>query len=49
MDTPWSVAEIEGDIGHVQEVVGEVLLDHVALVTKAYDELVHAVIGEDAS
>jgi hypothetical protein len=37
------VGHVEGDIGHVQEVVGEVLLDHVALVAAADDEIVDAV------
>ena len=34
---------VEGDVGHVQEVVGEVLLDHVALVATADHEIVDAV------
>jgi hypothetical protein len=34
--------DIHGDIGHVQVVVGEVLLDHVTLEAEADDELVHA-------
>ena len=34
-----SVARVDGDVGHVQEVVGEVLLDHVAAVTEQDDEL----------
>ena len=36
-------AQIEGHVGQVQEVVGEVLLDHIALVATADDEVVDAV------
>lgn len=36
---------VEGHIRHVQEVVGEVFLDDVALVTAADDEVVHAMGG----
>ncbi|MNE07995.1 hypothetical protein D3C80_1006370 [compost metagenome] len=38
---------VEGDIGHVQEIVGEVLLDHIALVTEANHEIVDPVVGVD--
>ena len=37
------VGHVEGDIRHVQEVVGEVFLDHETLVAEADDELVDAV------
>ncbi len=37
------VAHIEGDIGHVQEVVGEVFLDDVSLVASADDKVIDAV------
>ena len=33
---------VESDVGHVEEVVGEVLLDDVALVAAANDEVVDA-------
>ena len=36
------VRHVEGDVGHVQEVVGEVLLDHVALVAAADPDVVDA-------
>ena len=36
------VFEVEGDVGHVEREVGEVLLDHVAAVAAADDEVVHA-------
>ncbi len=36
------VPHVERDVRHVQEVIGEVLLDHVALVAAADDELVDA-------
>ena len=36
---------VEGHVGGVQEVVGEVLLDDVALVAAADDEVVDAVRG----
>jgi hypothetical protein len=38
------VAKIEGDIGLMQKVIREVLLDHIALVTKANDEVGYAVV-----
>jgi len=38
-------AQVEGDIGHVQEIVSEILLDQVALVAAADDEVVDAVGG----
>ena len=38
-------AQIEGDIGEVQEVVGEILLDDIALVAAADDEIIDAVGG----
>ena len=37
-------AHVEGDVGHVQEVVGEVLLDDITLVAAANDEIVDAVM-----
>ena len=36
--------DVEGDVGGVQEVVGEVLLDDVALVSQADDEVVDALL-----
>ncbi len=45
MDLHAIVGHIEGDIGHVQEVVGEVLLDHVALVATADHDIMHPVRG----
>src|SRR5262249_52447584 len=39
------VLHVEGDIGHVQEIVGEILLDHVSLVAAADHEFVDAVVG----
>ena len=41
------VVHVEGDVGGVQEVVGEVLLDDVALVAAADDEVVDAVLRVD--
>ncbi len=38
---------VEGHIGHVQEVIGEVLLDHIALVSAADHEIVDAMGGID--
>ena len=48
-DTPWFgmalvnmhavLHHIEGDVRHVQEVVGEILLDDIALVTQTDDEI----------
>ena len=43
------VAHVEGHVGHVQEVVGEVLLDHVALVAEADHEVVEAVVAVASS
>ena len=37
------VGHVEGDIRHVQEIVGEVLLDDIALVAAANDKVVNAV------
>ena len=37
--------QVEGDIGHVQEIVSEIFLDQVALVAAADDEVVDAVGG----
>ncbi len=36
---------LEGDVGGVEEVVGEVLLDDVALVPQADDEFIDALLG----
>ncbi len=36
---------VEGDIRHVQEVVGKVFLDQIALVAAADDELIHTMGG----
>ena len=41
------VLHVEGHVRHVQEVVGEILLDHIALVAQADDEIVDAVGGVD--
>lgn len=35
------VCHVEGHIGHVQEVIGEVLLDDIPLVATADDEVIH--------
>ena len=43
------VAHVEGHVGHVQEVVREVLLDHVALVAEAHDEVAEAVVAVASS
>ena len=39
------VGHVEGDIRHVQKIVGKILLDDVALVAAANDEFIHAVSG----
>jgi len=36
---------IKGHVGHMQEVVGEILLDDIPTVTQADDEVIHAVGG----
>src|SRR5207302_9963213 len=38
---------VEGHIGGIQEIVGEVLLDDIALVPAADDEVINAVLGID--
>jgi len=38
---------IEGDVRHVKEIIGEILLDHIALVAAAHDEIVDAMTGID--
>jgi len=35
------LAHVESDIGLMQKIIREVFLDHVALIAKADDELVH--------
>lgn len=37
--------DVEGDVGHVEEVVGEILLDQIALIAAADHEVVHAMGG----
>ena len=41
------VAHVEGHVGHVEEVVGEVLLDDVALVAEADHEVAEPVVAVD--
>ncbi|OIQ67064.1 hypothetical protein GALL_513630 [mine drainage metagenome] len=41
-----SLRQIDREVGIVETIVGEVLLDHVAAVTQADDELVEPVMGE---
>jgi len=45
MDGNLVVVHVEGDVGCVQEVVGEVFLDDVALVAETDDEVIDAVLG----
>ena len=47
VDLHGVVAHVEGDIGHVQEIVGKVLLDYIALVAQADDELIDAIVRID--
>ena len=35
-------SQVDADVGGVEKVVREILFDHVAFVTKADDEIVHA-------
>lgn len=46
-DAVAAVGEIEGDAAVVKKVVGEVFLDHIALVPEADDEIVETEMGED--
>src|SRR6185437_14510809 len=39
------VRHIESDVGHVQKIIGEILLDDIALVTAADHEIICAVRG----
>jgi len=41
------VRHVEGDVGHVKEVVGEVFLDDIALVSGADDEVIDAMGAVD--
>jgi hypothetical protein len=41
------VAQVDGYVGRMQEVVREILLDHIAFVTEADNELVNAVCGKN--
>ena len=36
---------VEGDIGHMQKVIGKVLLDHVTLVAQTNDEVVYTMVS----
>jgi hypothetical protein len=47
MDVHDIVGHVEGHVGHVQEIVVEIFLDHIALVAAADHELVQAVGGVD--
>jgi len=47
VDLHVPAGEVEGDVARVEVVVGEVLLDEVALVAEADDELLDAVGGVD--
>ena len=38
---------VDRHVGSVEEVVGEILLDHIALVAEADDEILDAVMGVD--
>jgi hypothetical protein len=38
------VTHIERNIGHMQEVIGKILLDYIALVTAADDEIMHSIV-----
>jgi hypothetical protein len=40
-------AQVEGDVRHVHEVVGEVLLDHIAAVAETDHEVVETVVRID--
>jgi hypothetical protein len=37
--------QIDGHVGHMFGIIEEIFLDHVALVTKADDEIIHAMCG----
>jgi hypothetical protein len=39
------LAHVKGDVGHVQEVVGEVFLDDIAFVAAADDKVVDSNLG----
>ncbi len=39
------ILHVEGDVRHVQEVVGKVFLDDIALVAKANHELIDSIMG----
>jgi hypothetical protein len=45
VDGQLVLSQVDRHVRLVQEVVGEIFLDHVALVTKAHHELAHAVLG----
>ena len=47
MDMHLVAAHVESDVGHVQEVVGEVLFDHIALVAQADHEVIDSIVGID--
>src|SRR5437762_11655093 len=41
------VCRIEGDVGHVKEIIGEVFLDDVTLISAADHKFVDPVVGKD--
>ena len=43
MDLHRIFLQIKGDIGRVQEVISEVLLDYVAFIAAAYNEIIEMV------
>ena len=40
-------SHVKGDIAIVQKIIGEILLDHIALVATANHKLVDAMVGID--
>ena len=44
---PVGVPKVEGDVGHVEVVVGEEFLYDLSFVAQAYDEVVEAIVGVD--
>ena len=47
VNLPRTIAHVERNIGHVQEVIREIFLDDIALVAKAEDKIADAVAAVD--
>ncbi len=47
MDFHSILGKVKRNVGHMKKIIGEILLDHIALVAEANDEIVEAVLTVD--